>query len=79
VCTENVVRIDPEEESLNVGDDDRAVILLPDAAGSSGNRAECSQASASEQPSAGSVGFQAEMIGSWGFISDSLPQIGRAP
>ena len=45
---------------------------------SSGNSAECSQASASEQPSAGSVGFQADMIGSWGFISDWLPQIGRA-
>jgi hypothetical protein len=32
VCTENVVRIDLEEESLNVDEDDRAVILLPDAA-----------------------------------------------
>jgi hypothetical protein len=33
VCTENVVRIDLEEGSLNVGDDGRAVILLADAAG----------------------------------------------
>ena len=31
VCTENSARIDLVTESLNVGDDGRAVMLLPDA------------------------------------------------